>query len=541
MPVEELLRYAIESGTEEELELLHKVLVAQWHNNNRWAHEKHPVMLDAQMKECVADPPFPYKDGDRAIAPVRKLDPAKTRARLDTIEMGLSWGILSSVPRGDKVDFVLGEVFAPTQTNEYRYCLAPASNYKSRYNASVHPSERERWAGRSPADVYFMVSEDVRKAFWTVKMSDRWRRYARMRDGKGGYVQAERMMFGFDFAPHIYDDFMRGVFEPQSFEPRMERMVDNLMLLGCQDELRAFLLDLLAFYALCDKHNIPLKAERQFMRARTNTLGRILSYRGTLEASEISFKRLLDVDTKFEGATQVRGAVGIAMWLEPFCIGLKDALMPFYGLLKRGVVWDEAYDHAKYEGAWRHLLRVLAKYTVITRLVDPELDIGMFHDASLVAWSTIVMQPDEPFDDWVSHPPSKFRLIRFFQQTLTPHQWKWSPFDLELTSTVHGCGEARMEIQRARRHYIFSDHEPLAALMRTMLWNHLSPRQQRCLALIYGLAARWSYWKGDRNGAADFGTRFRICHEPDGSKCRELALVSSLVPEEPDSSLIPLI
>ncbi len=160
------------------------------------------------------------------------------------------------VPRGEKVDFVLGEVFAPTQTNEYRYCLAPASNYKSRYNASVqYPSERERWAGRGPADVFFMVSEDVRKAFWTVRMSDRWRRYA-------------RMMFGFDFAPHVYDEYMRGVFEPQPFKPRMERMVDNLMLLGRQDELKAFLLDLLAFYALCDKHNIPLKAERQFLRAR---------------------------------------------------------------------------------------------------------------------------------------------------------------------------------------------------------------------------------------------------------------------------------
>jgi hypothetical protein len=94
-------------------------------------------MLDAQMKECVADPPFPYKDGDRVIAPARKLDPAKTRAWLETIEMGLGWGILSSVPHGKRVDFILGEVFAPTQTNEYRYCLASASNYKSRYNASV--------------------------------------------------------------------------------------------------------------------------------------------------------------------------------------------------------------------------------------------------------------------------------------------------------------------------------------------------------------------------------------------------------------------
>ena len=168
--------------------------------------------------------------------------------------------------------------------------------------ATFMKAERERWAGRGPADVFFMVSEDVRKAFWTVKMSDHWRRYARMRDGKGGYVQAERMMFGFDFAPHVYDEYMRGIFEAQPFEPRMERMVDNLMLLGRQDELRAFLLDLLAFYALCDKHNIPLKAERQFLRARTNTLGRVLSYRGTLEASEISIKRLLDVDTKFKGA-----------------------------------------------------------------------------------------------------------------------------------------------------------------------------------------------------------------------------------------------
>ncbi len=128
--------------------------------------------------------------------------------------------------------------------------------------------------------------------------------------------------------------------------------------------------------------------------------------------------------------------------LELFCVGLKDALMPFYKLLKPGVVWEEAYDHAKYERAWRNLLRVLAKYTVVTRLVDPELDIGTFHDAALTAWSTIVVQPDKPFDGWVSHPPSKFRLIRFFQR-------KWSPFDLELTSTVHGCGKARMEIQCA--------------------------------------------------------------------------------------------
>jgi hypothetical protein len=260
-------------------------------------------MLDAQMKECMADPPFLYKDGDRVIAPARKLDPAKTRAQLETIEMGLSWGILSSVLRSKRVDFVLREVFVPTQTNEYRYCLAPASNYKSRYNASVqYPSEHERWAGCGPADVFFMVSEDVRKAFWTVRMSNRWRRYARMRDSKGGYVQAERMMFRFDFAPHVYDEYMRGIFETQPFEPRMERMVDNLMLLGRQDELRAFLLDLLAFYALCDRHNIPLKAERQFLHAWTNTLGRVLSYHGTLEASEISIKRLLDVDAKFEGA-----------------------------------------------------------------------------------------------------------------------------------------------------------------------------------------------------------------------------------------------
>jgi len=519
MPIEEPLCYAIEESSDEELELLYQVLEAQWRNDDRWAREEHPVMLDADMNECVASPPFPYKATDRAMAPARRLDPQRAKAKKEAIEMGLAWGILKRVPRDKRVRFVVNEVFAPTSNNELRWCLAPGSNYVSRYNALVHyPSERERWIGRSPRDVFFVDSDDARKAFWTVRFDELWREYATVRDGEGGYVEADRMMFGFDFAPSIYDAFMQGIFERAPFEHRMERMVDNMVLLGRKDELRAYLLDLLAYYALCDKHRIPLKAERQFMRAQTTVLGRQLGYLGTLEATEISIKRVVDVNTKFEGATQVRGAVGIALWLEPFCIGLKEALGPFYELVKPGVVWEDVYDHAKYEQAWRNLLRVMAKHLVVTRLVDPELDVATFHDASTTAWSTFVVQPDQPCKTWATSPPTKFYIIRFFSRSLTKHQRKWSPTDLELTSTVHGCGEARMEIQRGREHYIYSDHEPLAALHRTQLWNHLSPRQQRCLMLIHGLCANWVYWKGERNNAADFGTRFKLCHEPDGSK-----------------------
>ncbi len=154
---------------------------------------------------------------------------------------------------------------------------------------------------------------------------------------------------------------------------RMERMVDNLLLLGRRDKIGALLNYAITFYEWCNDHQIALSSQsREFCCAQTNFYGCKLGYLGTIEATDVSLQKVLTVDKADDTGTG--HTIGVAQWLSQFSNRITTALDPFRGLVKPGADFEVLYDPARYAQDVRKLKEVIQTKMVVQLLwarIDP--------------------------------------------------------------------------------------------------------------------------------------------------------------------------
>jgi hypothetical protein len=528
MPVEEPLEYLLTHATSAQQRKLHKVLELMQENSALYARGPHPVMLDRHGQEIVVGPPLPADANVRRMARQPKLTPSKQLAQEQAFSTGLDWGIYAPVGPEEDTRHTVRQVYAATGKGQWRMCIDPDSNRKMEWvTSTAQRDEQARWVGREPQHLFFMASEDARKAFWTLRLSPEWRDYLTMEDVNGRRVRTVRMPFGLSWAPRAYNDHIEDLFATEAeMRKWMEVMVDNFLLLGTADDIDGFLDRAITFYTLCVKHRIPLSPspdKRSFCRATTDFYGRKLGYRGTIEPTEVSLRKVLDEDAEFTDASTVRHTVGVAQWLAQFSNEVTVALDPFRDLLKPGVDFVAAYDRERYDAHWRALQRVIATKLVRKRLVDRALPAHTIHDANDATMSSVLVQPSRYTLDLRNDPPEFFYICAMIAKKFSKAQRNWPAFSKELRAVLHGCGELHEEIDKCPEHVINSDHKPLLALTQSMMLGKLCARDQRALLLIHTLCAYWRYWPGKYNQLADTPTRFTVVHAPEGSKLIPMA------------------
>ena len=523
MPVEEPLEYLLTHATSGQQRKLHKVLQLMQENSALYACGPHPVMLNRHGEEVVVGPPLPPDANIRRMARQPKLSPSKQAAQEQAFNIGLEWGIYSPVGPDEDTKHTVRQVFAATGKGQWRMCIDPESNKKTEWvTSTAQRDEQARWVGREPQHLFFMANDDARKAFWTARLTREWQEYLTMEDVNGRRVRTDRMPFGLSWAPRAYNDQVEDLFatEPE-MRKWMEVMVDNFLMLGTADDIDGFLDRCITFYTLCVKHRIPLSSspdKRSFCRATTDFYGRKLGYRGTIEPTEVSLRKVLDEDAEFTDASTVRHTIGVAQWLAQFSNQITVALDPFRDLLKPGVDFVAAYNRERYDEHWRALQRIVATKLVRRRLVDRTLPAHTIHDANDTTMSTVLVQPSKYTLDMRSDPPEFFYICAMIAKKFSKAQRNWPAFSKELRAVLQGCGELHEEIDKCTEHVINSDHKPLLALTQTMLLGKLCARDQRALLLIHTLCAYWRYWPGKYNQLADTPTRYTVVHAPEGSK-----------------------
>jgi hypothetical protein len=523
MPVEEPLEYLLTHTTSEQQRKLHRVLELMQENSTLYAHGPHPVMLDRHGKEIVVGPPLPAEANVRRMARQPKLSPSKQLAQEQAFSMGIDWGMYTPVGPEEDTRHTVRQVYATTGKGQWRMCIDPDSKRKMEWVTSTAQRDKTaRWVGREPQHLFFMASEDARKAFWTLRLSPEWSDYLTMED-----VNGRCMPFGLSWAPRAYNDHIEDLFATEAeMRKWMEVMVDNFLLLGTADDINGFLDRTITFYTLCVEHRIPLSLapdKRSFCRATTDFYGRKLGYRGTIEPTEISLRKVLDEDAEFTDASTVRHTIGVAQWLAQFSNQITVALDPFRYLLKPGVDFVAAYDRERYNVHWRVLQRVIATKLVRRRLVDRTLPAHTIHNANDTTQSMALVQPSHYTLDMRSDPPEFFYLCALVAKKFSKAQRNWPAFSKELRAVLHGCGELHEEIDKCPEHVINSDHKPLLTLTQSMMLGKLCARDQRALLLIHALCAYWRYWPGKYNQLADTPTRFTVVHAPEGSKLIPMA------------------
>jgi hypothetical protein len=109
-----------------DLHLTWQMMWEQWQNETRFSQGVHPVMLDRELKECVADPPHPYPDDHQDIAPAHHRSAVKEMAVTKAVEGGLEFGVMHMVLPSKPVLFAQNLVFAPSG-QEWHVCINPAA------------------------------------------------------------------------------------------------------------------------------------------------------------------------------------------------------------------------------------------------------------------------------------------------------------------------------------------------------------------------------------------------------------------------------
>jgi hypothetical protein len=84
-----------------DLRLVWQLMWEQWQNKTQFSQGVHPVMLDRDLKECVADPPHPFNDDHKDITRAHHCSAVKELAVTKAVEGGLQFGVMSVVPPGE--------------------------------------------------------------------------------------------------------------------------------------------------------------------------------------------------------------------------------------------------------------------------------------------------------------------------------------------------------------------------------------------------------------------------------------------------------
>ena len=520
-PMTTSFQFALDHGTLQDLHLVWQLMWEQWQNETRFSQGVHPVMLDRDLKECVADPPHPFDDDHKDIARAHHRSAVKEMAVTKAVEGGLQFGVMSVVPPGEPVRHLQNLVFAPTHGKEYRVCIHPeATNAAMDTPADLATGEMYHFEGITANDLFFMLGADVRKAFWTVQLASWWQHVMTFRT-RTGLVRWNRMPFGPSWAPSEYNRFITDVLRDHNFTGSMRRQVDNILIFGRRDDMTGFLQRTVEFARVCNRHRVPLSnKDWHFMPDELTFNGRQLTRLGTIEATTISLDKVLDASAPYEGASQVRTTLGFAEWVANYNLGMKATLKPFRDLLKPGVDFAVAYDHKVYEHHWRNVQRALSLTLVRRRFVDPSLPAALLADASEKAMmvGALLLQPNRDTEDPIADPPEFWWIVNVLQKQLNRYQRSWAVIVKELYSVVTGIAEFRETMQVCKRRFVLSDHMPLKHLARTKLWGKLSPVQQRLMTVILSLHAKWLYSPGPKTQIADVVSRWRLVHKPEGSQ-----------------------
>ncbi len=119
-PITTSFQYLLDHGKVHDLHLTWQMMWEQWQNKTRFSQGVHPVMLDRELKECVADPLHPYPDDHQDIAPAHHRSAVKEMAVTKAVEGGLEFGVMRMVLPNEPVPF------APSG-QEWRVCINPAA------------------------------------------------------------------------------------------------------------------------------------------------------------------------------------------------------------------------------------------------------------------------------------------------------------------------------------------------------------------------------------------------------------------------------
>jgi hypothetical protein len=294
----------LDHGTVQDLHLVWQLIWEQWQNETRFSQGVHPVMLDRDLKECVADPPHPFSDEHKDIARAHHRSAVKEMAVTKAVEGGLQFGVMSVVPPGEPVKHLQNLVFAPTHGKEYRVCIHPeATNAAMDTPADLATGKMYHFEGLTADDLFFMLGADVRKAFWTIQLATWWQHVMTFRT-RTGLVRWNRMPFGPSWAPSEYNRFVTDVLRDHSFTGYMRRQVDNILLFGRKDDMTGFLQRSVDFVRVCNRHQVPLSnKDWHFVPDELTFNGRQLTRLGTIEATTVSLDKVMDATAPYEGAS----------------------------------------------------------------------------------------------------------------------------------------------------------------------------------------------------------------------------------------------
>ncbi|CAL8130302.1 unnamed protein product [Orchesella dallaii] len=449
MDIVKIISYDREKSTEENVNVVTQDSIMKQYedvfNGLGKLEGQYHITLNEEVKPVVHAP--------RSV-PVSLREPVK--AKLEELE---KQGVISRVT--EPTDWV-SSMLVKKETNKLRICLDPQDLNKAIKREHYPLPTMEDVATRLGKVKVFSLL-DAKNGFWQIELDERSSYLTTFNTPFGRYRWC-RMPFGISSAPEVWQRRMHELAEGLK---GVEVIADDFLIVGCGDEQdeanRDHDRNLIALLERARQKNLKLNAKKMRIKlTELQYMGHVLTPNGVKmdpRKMEAILKMPKPTDKK-----AVQRLLGMVQYLAKFLPRLSDTAEPLRRLTDDSVDWDWKAEH---EDSFQKL-RKLATAAPVLAYYDMKKSVTIQCDASEKGLGAVLLQEGKP--------------VVFASRALTQTEQRYAQIEKEMLAIVYACTRFDQYVY-GRKVEVHSDHKPLEAIFKKMIWKSPKRLQRMLLAL----------------------------------------------------------